>query len=155
MKDKNDKSTIDMFQEEPEERVCLVRAVETPDGVILHSKYQHDCVVHIDENGVRYQLDGGTEGFGSCSNLDKCKNLNLYYGDDHEEIREWFVWGQSFDKDMVPIPFRWVKLKDMTNGHVEAVMDLTAKHGAKKEIYLLFVDEYKFRRDNDIVVVGT
>lgn len=151
MKDKHDKETIDMFDNEKEDKVCIVRMVRTPDNIILHSKYRHDCVGHTDKDGVYYQLDGGIEGFGSCCNLDKCENRNLYYGDDHTLIREHFVWGRSFDKDMNPVPFEWVKLKDMTDAHLEAVMDLTCNYG-KKEIHLVIKDEWIFRKDNNIKI---
>ena len=129
----------------PEDKQLLVNLKVTPDGVELHSKHRHDCVSHTDKDGVYYQNDGGTEGYGSVSNLDKCVNKNLYYGDDHLLVREYFVWGRSYDKDMNLVPFEWIKLKDMDDGHLIAVMDLTYKTISSGGVHKLMVDEWKHR----------
>lgn len=124
----------------------LVNMYKTPDGVILQSKYQHDCQGSTDRDGTYYQVDGGIHGYGSTCNLHKCESLCLYYGDPHEKLREHFMWGCSTDKHGNRIKEHWIKLKDLTDGHLLALIDYTNSYSKVKEINMLMVDEAKWRK---------
>ena len=44
-----------------EEKTMIANMWQTPDGTILWSRYTHDSVNYIDENGIRYMVDGGND----------------------------------------------------------------------------------------------
>lgn len=93
----------------------------TPDGTILQSRHRHDMASHLDKNGNMYMIDGGCEYIRSSYNGDEVY-LTTFSCDPIKEIREVFHWGNNYDKDMNRIPTRWVRLKDITDDHLEAIL---------------------------------
>tara|TARA_R110000851_G_C12795886_1_gene536878 strand:+ start:31 stop:435 length:405 start_codon:yes stop_codon:yes gene_type:complete len=127
----------------------LVNKIRCPDGTILESRHRHDYREHVQEDGEEYFIDGGLDYVrygGTC--IDKIEVLTSYYGDDHTDIRENFTWGRNFNKEMNRLPkTEFVLLKDITDSHLEALIDYT-KDFSVKEINMLFKDELVFRGDS-------
>ena len=92
----------------------LVSRIQTPDGTILTSRYTHDYVTHLDQNGEQYMLDGGTDYCRMSVNNIPAKDVSIYTDSPFEEIREHLCRG-TFDEDGNRI---WIPLKDMTAQHL-------------------------------------
>lgn len=99
----------------------LANIIRTPDGTILQSFHRHDFKTHEDTVTKQiYGVDGGTAYLKRIGGI--CEDLSVYSDDPHELIREWFSWG-SYGKTGKE-ELRFIKLKDMEDDHVQAVMDL-------------------------------
>lgn len=127
------------------EAKLLVNRIKTPDGTILTSRHRHDYVEHLDKNGKYYAVDGGTEYPRRVGNHD-FEDVSLYSDDLHEKLREAFAWG-TYGKNGDD-PFYHVPLRDMTSGHIEAILE---RHGdgtqkIKPEIEQLFLNELLHRK---------
>ena len=118
----------------------LVNMIRCPDGTILESRNTHDYQTHTQEDGREFMVDGGLEylrrsGVGY-------EELSLCYGDDYGSLRECFTWGaRGINGDQ---PLHYIKLKDITDSHLEALIDYTKGYSIK-EINMLFIDEREFR----------
>lgn len=123
----------------------LVNSIKCPDGTILESRHRHDYQTHTQEDGKEFMVDGGLayERYGG-SHISEIENLSLYYGDDHELLRERFSWGaRGINGDE---PLHYIKLKDITESHLEALIEYTDKW-VIPEINLLFIDERAYREE--------
>ncbi|MEX0595702.1 MAG: hypothetical protein WD512_04310 [Candidatus Paceibacterota bacterium] len=111
----------------------------------MQSKHRHDFVSHTDKNGKEYAVDGGTSYLRRVGNMDY-EDLSVYDDSKHETRREHLVWGRNFDKDMNRLPeTEWIKIKDMSTGHIEAVLD---GGFVKDEFYIeVFEEELKLRNE--------
>jgi len=98
----------------------LQNGMRTPDGTEIFSRSVHDYVVHNDENGEQYMVDGGNEYLRRSVNTEPAEDLSVYVDDDHEINRENFVWG-TYGKDGDQ-PLTWKKLCDMSTAHIKAVL---------------------------------
>ena len=130
-------------------RQLIYNALRTPDGTILESRDRHDYRTHDDVNGKRYMIDGGTAYVRSSANGDE-DYLTLYTDDNHSEIRQVFTWGtygKSGDE-----PLRLVKLKDMTDNHIQAILD-TQTH-IPDYMRTLFENEQEYRTNGEITTGG-
>jgi hypothetical protein len=96
----------------------IYNAIRTPDGTLLESKERHDFKEHVDKDGKTYMVDGGLSY--PRRNLGNYEELSLRYGDSHASIREVFTWGTYGPKG--DQPFTVVKLKDMSEGHLKAII---------------------------------
>jgi len=128
------------------ERELLHNSIQCPDGTILVSRSRHNFVAHTQEDGRKYFTDGGLEytriGFSHNDYIDLC----IYTDQPHEEIREGFEWGRSFDKDMNRLPkTEYIKLKDITDNHLEAILSFVIGEGKIRKV---FVDEKEFRNNS-------
>jgi hypothetical protein len=97
----------------------VYNAIRTPDGTLLESHSVHDYKEYVDADGKTYMVDGGLSY--SRRNSGNYTELSLRYGDAHADIREVFTWGTYGPKG--DQPFTLVKLKDMSEGHLKAIMD--------------------------------
>lgn len=100
----------------------VYNAIRTPDGTVIESKSVHDYVQHLDtKNGKEYAVDGGLSYLRRAGQSDY-KELSLTTKSPFKKIREklkWGTFGKNGDK-----PLCYVKLKDMTKGHIKAVLKL-------------------------------
>jgi len=126
----------------------LVSSIQTPDGTILHSKHKHDYALHKDKNGETYFLDGGTTIIRTSLNKNKAKDLSVYDTDKIEKIRESFSWGSKGKSGFENIDY--IKLKDMTNTHIHAVLDTQLM--ISDELRSVFQRELEFRKKSNIVI---
>ena len=130
-------------------RRLLVNRWMTPDGTILQSKSLHDFVKYVDADGNMYGVDGGIAYCRLVGNTDKLADMCLYEGDAHEEVRKYFYWG-TYGKDGTQ-PKKYVTLKEMTNEHIEAVLD-TQKQIYGTQVERLFEAELDYREQNNIFI---
>lgn len=95
-------------------------ALRTPDGTVLESQHRHDFKTYTDANGKQYMIDGGLEYVRSSANGDE-EYITITLDDPHEQVREVVKWGtrgKNGDE-----PFRKVKLSEMSNAHIKAVIE--------------------------------
>ncbi len=123
----------------------LHNSIQCPDGTILVSRSGHDFCSHKQEDGREYFVDGGL-GYQRVGYSDEeYKDLSIYVGQPHEEIREGFEWGNSFDKDMNRLPeTSYIKLKDINDDHLEAIWDMFCKGKGDKIMDVIF-NEMNYR----------
>jgi hypothetical protein len=120
--------------------VIVYSAMRTPDGTLLRSRHRHDFVSHTDENGKRYFLDGGMAYIRSSAHGDE-RFATYYQNDPHDVLREYVDWG-SYGKNGDE-PLRYIKVKDMETGHLEAVIDMLVDGEPLKPI---FENELEYRK---------
>lgn len=103
-----------------EESLKLIRnAMITPDGTLLISRGRHDCVMHEDENGKTYMLDGGLDYIRASANGDE-KFIPMYNNEPHQVQRwvlKWGTYGKHGDQPLTLKP-----IADMDTGHIAAVL---------------------------------
>ena len=67
--------------------------------------------------------------------------------DPHSKVREHFKWGNSYNENGQPLGYtNWITLKDMEDGHVEAILDMLHTHYGDQTIRDLFLTEWKYRK---------
>lgn len=128
----------------------LIRqAIRTPDGTILESRNRHDFVNHVDKvTGETYMIDGGIDYCRRSVNKVPAEDLSVYLEDGIEDVREtvtWGTYGRNGDQ-----PRRLVKLKDMSDEHIEACLETQLRmHPHYQEAFNM---ELQYRRDHDITI---
>ena len=122
--------------------IALIKQCQ--DGTILVSRHRHDYVTHTDSKGNFYMLDGGGSGYYRTSGEGLVQEITS--NSDHSLIRDYFKWTRNFDKDMnlLPSPER-ILLKDLDQGHLEALVSYTSGRNYPDYIKKLFVDEVEYR----------
>ena len=125
----------------------LANRIITPDGTMLQSFSRHDYKKYTDANGKEYMLDGGLE-YQRTNIHDDAPHTNacVYSDDPHDVIREAFHWG-TYGK-VGNEQLRRVKLSEMSNNHIEAI--LQTQHHIGQHIRKAFEDEQQYRLDNNI-----
>jgi hypothetical protein len=127
----------------------LANRIITPDGTMLQSHHVHHYNTHVDANGLEYMVDGGLEYRRRNVHDDApYTEASVYDTDPHEVIRDAFYWGtygKYGDK-----PLRRVKLSEMSNNHIEAI--LVTQHHMGEQIRKVFEDEKQYRLDNNIIL---
>jgi len=127
----------------------VVNKIKTPDGTILYSRSVHDYKTYLDKNGSTYMVDGGISYLRRNLNREPYEELSLYVEDPISTIRESYEWG-TFGKDPDYKEYTWVKLKNLSNNHIEAILD-TQRH-LPTRIYNLFKRELDFRLEEGYYV---
>jgi len=125
----------------------LRNAFQTPDGTIMISRSQHDYREYKDDNGKRYMIDGGLAYSRRSAHEDQV-DMCVWSDDDFDIIREGFSWG-SYGK-LGDQPLTYVKLKEMTNVHLEACLE-TQKNMAS-QIREAMEKELQYREVNKVFV---
>lgn len=128
----------------------LVRnAIQTPDGTVLESRHCHDYVTHQDRiTGETYMIDGGLEYIRSSVNTVPATNLSVCLEDGIEMVRDVVTWG-TYGKDGKQ-PFRRIALRDMSNGHIQACLDMCPN--MHPNISEAFKMELQYRKEQGIIV---
>ena len=127
----------------------VYNAIQTPDGTIIESKHRHDYVTHVDAiTGNEYCVDGGHE-YSRRSSWGDEKELYVYSDDPFEIVRQYTKRG-SRGKDGKQ-PLTWIPLKDMTDEHLQAVLDYYPK-GTDNWHLDLIRKEIQYRKENNISI---
>ena len=125
-------------------RVIILNSMRTPDGTVLTSQHRHDYKEYKDKNGKVYIIDGGKDYLRRSANGDEV-DLSVFYDAPHAEVREHFVWGRKYNEKMERLSeVEYIKLKDITDGHLEALVSFTAE-GYPAYVNPLFRAEYLYR----------
>jgi hypothetical protein len=98
----------------------IQNAIQTPDGTILLSEHRNHQIVHEDNNGNSYMVDGGLD-YTRYNLVAKAPHIDLciYEKEDFESIREKLLRksnGVNLDQ-----PPSWVFLKDMSDDWLLAI----------------------------------
>lgn len=124
------------------QRFLLANRLITPDGTILESFNRHDYKGHNDTvTGEYYFTDGGLEYIRRSVNKVPGVDDSVYSDDPHWGIREYFRWGTRGVDGTEPL--HYVKLKDLTKDHIEAILR-TQTH-VPDYIQKVLRDELKYR----------
>jgi hypothetical protein len=103
--------------------MIIRNSIKTPDGTVLESLLVYDYVSHTDSiTGATYAVDGGTIK-PRIHAPDDYDDLTLVLDESLEpfdEIRSTFKWGTYGKKAYQPLTH--VVLKNMTTGHIEAIL---------------------------------
>lgn len=121
--------------------MIIVNRIKTPDGTILQSYSRHDYRCYVDANGETYTVDGGLSYLRRSVNVEPFEELSLSSEEGHEVTRDNFSWGtygKGGDEE-----FHRVLLKDMSKGHIEAI--LTTQMHITKELRDIFKEELEYR----------
>lgn len=123
----------------------LVNMIRTPDGTILKSRHRHDYVTYTDKNGLEYMVDGGLDYLRrNVHDLHPYEELSVHEEDSIEIIRERFDWG-TYGKDGKQ-PFTRVLLKDMTEEHIQAILNTQR---LLVSVQNMFHRELVYRKENE------
>lgn len=133
-----------------EERKIVVNAIITPDGTRIQSNYQHDFKIHKDKNGYEYSVDGGRKSLDRSFPIVDYTEASLYTDDPIEEIRK-FLFRGGYGKDMKG-KYREVKLQDMSNDWVKAVIVYENEHRPRNYLIPIYEAELKYREENNIKI---
>lgn len=117
----------------------ICRFMETPDGTVLRSRHRHDYRVHQDSNGEEYMLDGGLDYIRCSVNKEVATITTIYEEDAISLIREHWDWGSYGPNGDQPL--HYIKLKDIEEGHMEAISKNCTKRWCS-----LFDRELEYRR---------
>ncbi len=130
-------------------RHILVNRIKTPDGTILHSTHRHDYITHLDKNGEKYMVDGGSAYLRRNICKEPYEELSLYADDPYEEVRKVFKWG-TYGVEPDYSHCVSVNIYKISNPHIEAILD-TQKH-LPSHIYNLFLEEKAYREEEKIFI---
>lgn len=131
--------------EQDEYPKILYNAIQCPDGTILHSKYRHDFVAHVQADGREYFVDGGNDYQRIGGTDDMFVNLSVTTEDNHDKIREVFTWTSCFDAYGNRLEAYVIrKLKDLDDSHVKSLVKWT-EHGYPSWVNKVMVDELAYR----------
>lgn len=120
-------------------RQIVANQMRLPSGKVIRSYHQHDYVV-VEEDGEKYVVDGG-EAYARRS--DNGENCSVYADEPFVRVREYFVWGtRGKDNDG---PFSWVLLCDMSDNHIENVLETQTQIPDWKKN--MFITEQNFRKE--------
>lgn len=139
-------------EEEDMDRQCIYRSLTTPDGTVLVSHHRHDFVTHIDKNGERYMLDGGTDThYRTSVNTIKGVINEVYLDEGHAKIRDYVHrGGRGKNGDQ---PLTWVPVSEMNDNWVAATIvyneDRGMGHGWFNKV---LHDEIEYRKEHGIVI---
>lgn len=118
-------------------------AVRTPDGTVLESKHRHDFKMHTDAiTDESVSIDGGFDYLRRVGMFSGCVDMSVTTQDEFNIVREYFTWG-TYGKDGKQ-PKTYVKLKDMTAEHLQAVLD-TQQHIRGSIVEKLLEEELLYR----------
>ena len=130
------------------EKQVIYSAIRTPDGTLLESLHRHDYKSHKDTlTGNTYGIDGGNDYFRFIGDVYDCEVITHYSDEPQEVVRQYVRWG-TYGKNGDQ-PLYWIKMCDMTNDHIEAIIDDGI---GGKTIRELFNNELIYREVNNIII---
>lgn len=126
----------------------LVNALWTPDGTRLQSYSRHDYKEHVDStNGKIYMVDGGLDYIRRSANGDEV-DASVFLDDEYMLVREQVTWG-TYGKNGDQ-PLRYIPVSEMSNDHIQAVLDTQTRiYPALREVLIM---ELEYRIENMIEV---
>ena len=120
--------------------ICL----ECGEQLITH--HQHDFKKCSCENGAF--IDGGVEGYTryGAKDLEKLQPFQIWDNDKFEVVRFYLErgsYGKNFDE-----PLHYIKLKDMTDEHLQNVINYEEEHRPDNRFLRFYKKEQKYRKKN-------
>lgn len=114
---------------------------------ILRSFHVHDYVQYTDSKGNYFMLDGGLDYQRFSKPKDIGVLCSVWNDDPIQLIREHMHWGKNYSKDKKLLKkTRWVKLKNITDDHLDALINYCEIRTIK---YLeVFIKEKNYRNGN-------
>lgn len=128
-------------------KVLVVNALITPDGTRLQSYSHYDFKEYVDANGKTYMVDGGLSYQRRSANGDEIDDSLYLHEDEYAVIRDQVTWG-TYGKNGDQ-PLRFVPVSELSNEHIEALIDYQHAHPALREV---FFTEREYRIENNIRV---
>lgn len=106
----------------PTGSVILKNAIRTPDGTLLESKHRHDMVMHTQENGKVYGVDGGLDYLRRIGFTDDVVDKSIVWNVDEpfSVVRENLQWGTHGKTGREPL--KYIALCEMETSHIAAVL---------------------------------
>ena len=129
-------------------KVLVVNALITPDGTRLQSYSHYDFKEYVDANGKTYMVDGGLSYQRRSANGDEIDDSLYLHEDEYAVIRDQVTWG-TYGKNGDQ-PLRFVPVSEMSNDHIQAVLD-TQKH-MHPHLSEVLVMELEYRIENSIKI---
>jgi hypothetical protein len=128
-------------------KLLVVNALWTPDGTRLQSRSRYDYKEYVDANGKTYMVDGGLDYIRRSANGDEF-DASVYLDDEYALVREQVTWG-TYGKNGDQ-PLRWVPVSEMSNDHIQAVLDTqNHMHPNLREVLMM---ERQYRIENLIEI---
>jgi len=133
-----------------EDRFMIANRIQTPDGTILWSRFEHDYVIYQDKNGETYMLDGGPNilSYRTSVNEVPAKLLQVFSDDSFEEIRKVMLRGTT-DRDGNQI---WVPLYRLHDLHLIGILDYNKDLGIKSKYDQFIEKEIEYRKEHGIEI---
>jgi hypothetical protein len=125
----------------------VVNALITPDGTRLQSYSRYDFKEYVDANGKTYMVDGGLDYQRRSANGDEVDD-SLFMDDEFAVIRDnvtWGTYGKNGDQ-----PLRVVPVSEMSNDHIQAVLD--TQHHMHPNLREVLMMERQYRIENLIEI---
>lgn len=102
--------------------MIISNSLRTPDGTTITSYHRHDYVVHLDANGKRYMVDGGTDYLRRSANGDEV-DLSVEVDDnDFDTLRALVTWG-TYGPDGNQ-PLKRVAIANLDTDHIYKILDI-------------------------------
>lgn len=101
-------------------RRIIHNSMRTPDGTVLTSRYRHEYVTHVDENGKTYMVDGGIDYLRRSCNGDE-HDLSIYDDASHFEQKYLLKWGTRGKSGQEELLYKPIAL--MSTEHIENVLN--------------------------------
>ena len=128
--------------------LLVVNALITPDGTRLQSYSHYDFKEYVDANGKTYMVDGGLSYQRRSANGDEVDDSLFLNVDEFAVIRDsvtWGTYGKNGDQ-----PLRCVPVSELSNEHIQAVLDTQKNiHPNLREVLTM---ELEYRIENVIEV---
>ena len=126
----------------------IYNAIRTPDGTILTSRNRHDFKEYTDANGKTYMVDGGLEYIRRYVVTPDAEELSVHLEDGIEHYRNFVEWGTYGKTGTEPLHF--VKLCNMSNAHIEAILNDNLRiHPNLKQA---FENELEYRKRTCLII---
>ena len=131
-----------------EDSFLIANRIQTPDGTILWSRFDHDYVEYIDKNGETYMLDGGPDTLSWRTSVNKipAKPLQVYSNIPFEEIRK-YILRQTFTKNGYYV---WIPLYKINNNHLVNILSYNKSLGIKSKYDQFIEMEIEYRKKHNI-----
>lgn len=129
------------------DKILVVNAFYTPDGTRLQSYSHYDYKEYVDANGKTYMVDGGLSYQRRSAHGDEIDDSLYLHEDEYAVIRDQVTWGTYGKHGNQPL--RFVPVSELSNEHIEALIDYQHVHPALREV---FFTEREYRIENNIRV---
>lgn len=133
-------------------KTIILNQIRTPDGTIIRSMHRHDCVTHVDKNGLMYMVDGGTDYLRRTVHEEApYEELSIYEDDPFEVIRENYCRGGR-GKDGTQ-PLTWVPMSQMSDAWLAACIVYNEERGMGDSFANdMYKKEQEYRKLNNIII---
>src|SRR3990167_3439246 len=112
--------------------MLIQNAIRTPDGTVLNSLHEHDCIVHIDKvNNFKYLINGGLAFKRKLTDGNE-EILILQDTDTFENVRK---------NILIKVNKKWKKAVELTKEELQLAMTSKNLPPLKRHIILSYLYE--------------